>query len=125
MGQWDWLEDWFRGYFGRPHQYLSTANQLPDLPGDELAFTWDQYWTEGDGADPGREDEHEVRVVKCGEEEVWLELPDGVRGNDEWRRDVERLLRERYADRFAGLSRRGYGRHSVPMTMEDPPAGSE
>lgn len=100
-------ERWFKGYFGRPHRYLRTADQLPDLPGDRLQFEWDVYWTMGYGGDPGRDDDEKmVQSLRCGGEQVWLEMH-----TPGWPKLLEQLLRQRYGERFVGLTRGSFGPH--------------
>ena len=101
------LEHWFKGYFGREHRRLRTADQLPELVGDRLHFEWDVYWTMGGAGDPGRDDdEHMVQEIRCAGQRVWIELH-----APGWPDDVEPLLRQRYGERFAGLTRGGFGQH--------------
>ena len=73
-------------------EQLKTPGQLPELEGDELEFTWDFL-------DAG--DEH-FTLILLGQEEIWREpaVYDGYYRFEE----VRNLLKERYGERYAGLT---------------------
>jgi hypothetical protein len=73
------------------HDGLMSADQLPDLAGNELEFEWDQ---EQDG-------EKNVTIIRCGEAVIWNE-PAFYEG---WPRfnQVKEILKARYGSRFKSL----------------------
>jgi len=76
--------------FGRDG--LRSADQVPDLPGNELEFEWDQ---EQDG-------EKNLTIIRSGEAVIWKE-PAFYEG---WPRfnQVKEILRARYGSRFKSLT---------------------
>ncbi len=71
---------------------LKRADQLPDLPGGKLAFTWDELELE-----PG---EKWLRI-QLGDSTVWQEL-----ALNKWERldEIKSLFKERYGERFQSLT---------------------
>jgi hypothetical protein len=71
---------------------LKSAEELPELEGERLAFEWDFEGGEGE----------RWTVIRCGEREVWREpaVYEGISRFNE----VKVLLRERYGARFASLT---------------------
>jgi hypothetical protein len=70
---------------------LKNADQLPDLPGNELEFQWDQ---EQDG-------EKNLTIIRSGEIVIWIE-PAFYEG---WPRfnQIKEILKARYGNRFKSL----------------------
>lgn len=70
---------------------LKSADQLPDLAGNELEFAWDQE----------QEGENDLTIIRCGEAVIWKE-PAFYEG---WPRfnQVKEILKARYASRFKSL----------------------
>jgi len=75
--------------------HLHSLEQLPELEGESLEFTWDIAVHVGDE----RED---CQLIKIGEREVWRELAfwdNMVRFNE-----IKVLLKQKYGPRFQSLT---------------------
>jgi hypothetical protein len=70
---------------------IESANQLPELDGEMLEFTWDI-------ADAAAE---EYQIIKLGDTEIWREL--AFYGNVPRFHQVKELLRKKYGTRFKML----------------------
>jgi hypothetical protein len=70
---------------------LRSPDQLPDLGGERLEFSWDMP----------SEDE-KLAVIRLGEQEVWTE-PALWEGYERFN-EVKALLKERYGSRFRSLT---------------------
>jgi hypothetical protein len=70
---------------------LESLNQLPELDGETLEFTWDIADAAGD----------KYQVIRLGDVEIWRELAffDSIRRFHE----VKELLRKKYGTRFKSL----------------------
>jgi hypothetical protein len=75
--------------FGRDG--LKSADQLPDLVGNELEFEWDQE----------QEGENDHTIIRCGEAVIWKE-PAFYEGWPRFNR-VKEILKARYGSRFKSL----------------------
>ena len=88
------------GHVGRIEQFqrafdaakLSSPDQLPELEGDRLEFSWDAVTRDGE----------DLTVIRLGEREIWSE-PELWEGY--WRfYEVKELLKQRYGARFKSLT---------------------
>lgn len=73
---------------------LYGVEQLPDLAGDSLEFTWDLEEQVGD-------DNEDYQIIRIGDTEIWRELAffdNTVRFNA-----IKALLKEKYGPRFKSL----------------------
>ena len=78
--------------FAREH--LGSIDQLPDLPGESLEFTWDIGDADGDT----------YQIIRAGSEgtEIWREI--AFWDNTDRFKEVRNLLKEKYGKRFKCLN---------------------
>ena len=75
--------------------HLHSLEQLPELEGESLEFTWDIAVHVGD-------ENEDYQVIRVGEREVWRELAfwdNMVRFNE-----IKDLLKRKYGTRFKSLT---------------------
>jgi hypothetical protein len=75
--------------------HLHSLEQLPELEGESLEFTWDVKVHVGD-------ENEDYQIIRVGEREVWREL--AFWGNMVRFNEIKDLLKRKYGPRFKSLT---------------------
>jgi hypothetical protein len=92
-------QEWIRRMEARMNRFqskhLHSVDQLPELEGESLEFTWDLEVHVG-------EEEEDYQIIRVGEVEVWRELAffDNILRFNE----IKDLLKRKYGTRFKSLT---------------------